>query len=65
MDETDKEYTACTGEIERHTKFWLECLKGRDHSADLHTDWRIILKMDLRKIVFATVDYNHLAPGRD
>jgi hypothetical protein len=27
-----------------HTKFWLESLKGRDHSEDLGVDERIILK---------------------
>jgi hypothetical protein len=39
-----------TGDVARmrgemHTKFWLENLKGRDHSEDLATDGRIILTM--------------------
>jgi hypothetical protein len=31
------------------TKFWLESLKGRDHSEDLDVDGSIILKCILRK----------------
>jgi hypothetical protein len=31
------------------TKFWLESLKGRDHSEDLSVDGRIILKLILRE----------------
>jgi hypothetical protein len=31
------------------TKFWLEILKGRDHSEDLDVDERIILKWILGK----------------
>jgi hypothetical protein len=30
------------------TKFWLESLKGRDHSEDLGEDGRIILKLILK-----------------
>jgi hypothetical protein len=29
--------------FEMHTKFWLENLKGRDHSEDLGIDGRIVL----------------------
>jgi hypothetical protein len=32
-----------------YTKFWLESLKGRDRSEDLHVDGRIILKLIFRK----------------
>jgi hypothetical protein len=32
-----------------HTKFWLECLKGRDHLEDQRIDRRIILKWILGK----------------
>jgi len=32
-----------------HTKFWLENLKGRDHSEDLDVDGRVILQWILQK----------------
>jgi hypothetical protein len=32
------------------TKFWLESLKGRDHSEDIGVGGSIILKLDLREI---------------
>jgi hypothetical protein len=35
---------AWMGRWEMSTKFWLEILKGRDHSYDLDVDGRIILK---------------------
>jgi hypothetical protein len=37
-------YVACMGIREMHKKFWLESLKGRYHSEDIHIDGRIILK---------------------
>jgi hypothetical protein len=42
-----------------HTVFWLEILKGKDHSEDLGTNGKII--MDLREIV----DWMHVAQDRD
>jgi hypothetical protein len=33
------------------TKFWLECLKGIDHSQDLGVDVKLLLKLMLRKCV--------------
>jgi len=32
-----------------HTKFWLESLKGRDHSEDLGIDGKITLEWILQK----------------
>jgi hypothetical protein len=42
-------HLACMGQMRMHTKFWLEGLKGRDHSEDLGIDGKIILEWILRK----------------
>jgi hypothetical protein len=47
-----------------HTVFWLENLKGRDHTEDLSVDGRIILKRILQKR-WENVDRIHLAQDRD
>jgi hypothetical protein len=44
----------CGGDEKMRTKFWLESLKGRDHSEDLGVDRVIILKWILGKWVFGT-----------
>jgi hypothetical protein len=47
-------------------KFLSENLKGRDHSEELGVDGRIIcIIMDLREIVWESVDWMHLAEDRD
>jgi hypothetical protein len=43
------------------TKFWLEILKGRDHSDECTR----CIKMDLTEIVLEGVDWIHLGQGRD
>jgi len=43
-------HVACIGEIRNVYKiFWSENLKGRDHSEDLGTDYKIILEWILWK----------------
>jgi hypothetical protein len=42
------EHVARMGEM-RNTTFWLESLRGRDHSVDLGVNGRIILKWILGK----------------
>jgi hypothetical protein len=44
------------------TKFWLENLKGRNHSEDLGVDGRIILKWISNKM--ESVDWIDLAQDR-
>jgi len=47
-------------------KFLSENLKGRDHSEELGVDGRIIcIIMDLREIVWESVEWMHLAQERD
>jgi hypothetical protein len=49
-----------------HTIFWLENLKGRDHSQDLGRDGKIILEWILRKwIGWEGMDWIHWAQERD
>jgi len=43
------EHVACMVEM-RKTKFWLENLKGRDHSEDLGTDGKMLLEWILGKL---------------
>jgi hypothetical protein len=43
------------------THFWLENLKGRDHTDYVAVDWRVIIKMDLREIGWEVVNWIHLA----
>jgi hypothetical protein len=43
------------------TIFWLENLKGREHSEDVGVDEKIILEWILGKVV----DWTHLAQVRD
>jgi hypothetical protein len=45
------------------TKFWLESVKGRDHSEDLGVDGKIILN-ESWEIGFRGVDCVHLAQDR-
>jgi hypothetical protein len=45
-----------------YTKFWMESLKGRDHSEDLSVDGRIILKWVLGR---EGVDSIHVAQDSD
>jgi hypothetical protein len=45
---------------EMHTRFWLENLKGRDHSEDLGIDGKIILEWILGKWGEG-VDWMHMA----
>jgi hypothetical protein len=47
-----------------YTVFWLQSLKGRDHSEDLGVDGRIILEWILREIRWEAVDWMHLAQDR-
>jgi hypothetical protein len=47
------------------TKFWLECLKGIDHSQDLGVDVKLLLKLMLRKCVRGCVEWIHLAQDMD
>jgi hypothetical protein len=47
-----------------HTVFWLENLKGRDHSEDLGIDGDNI-RMDVREIGWKGVDWLHLDQDRD
>jgi len=42
-------HVACMGKLEMHTIFWLENLRGRDHSEHLSADGRIILEWILGK----------------
>jgi hypothetical protein len=51
------------GTREISIKFWLESLKGRNHSKDPGIHGRI--KMDLREMWFGSVDWIHLAQDRD
>jgi hypothetical protein len=58
---------ACSmhGRNDMHTVFWLENLKGRDHSEDLNVDRRIILEWIIGKLQWEGVDYMHLTWDRD
>jgi hypothetical protein len=47
-----------------HTKFYLENLKGKDHSQDLGTAEDII-RMDLSETEWEGVEWLHLAQDRD
>jgi hypothetical protein len=47
------------------TKFWLESLKGEDHSEYLRVDGKDNTKMDLKEMGFGDVDGIHLAQDRD
>jgi hypothetical protein len=38
------------GDMVMHTKFWLENLKGKDHSEDLGIEGKIILEWILGKL---------------
>jgi hypothetical protein len=46
-----------------HTRFWLEILKGRNHSEELGVDGKIILEWILGKW-WNAVDWFHLAHNR-
>jgi hypothetical protein len=48
-----------------HTKFWLEKLKGRDHSARLRRRWKDSIKMDLGEREWKGVDWFHLTQDTD
>jgi hypothetical protein len=48
-----------------HTKFWLESLKGRDHSGKPRYRKEDNIKMDIRKIGFRCGDWTHLVLDRD
>jgi hypothetical protein len=37
------------GQSEMHTKFWLETMKGRDHSDHVSVGRRIILNWNIKK----------------
>jgi hypothetical protein len=51
------------GEMDMHTKFWMEILKGRDHSQNLGIDGKIILKCILRRV--GRLDWIYLVQDRD
>jgi hypothetical protein len=46
-------------------KFWLENIKGRDHSEDRDVDERMILNWILVKSGLESVDWIHLTQDRD
>lgn len=43
------------------TKLWRESMRGADHSEDLSTDGRILLKWILSKSRLRGVDWNHVS----
>jgi hypothetical protein len=60
-------HVACTGR-QTCTKFWLENLKGIDHSKDLGIDGRkTLVRIDLIEIGWedVVVDWIHVAQDRD
>jgi len=48
------------GEINMHTKYWLQNLSRRTPFEDSVTERRVILKMDIKVIGFQEVDWIHL-----
>jgi hypothetical protein len=58
-------YVAVLRRLKMHTIFWLENLKGRDHSEDLDADMRIILEYHVKERGWEVVYWAHLAQERD
>jgi len=58
-------HVARMGEMRIPIVFWLENLKGRDHSGRPNHRWEDNTEMDLREIGWIGVDWIHLAQDRD
>jgi hypothetical protein len=52
-------------DVNMHTQFWFESLKGRPHRQDLGADGRTILKWILRQLGGRRWTGIHLAQDRD
>jgi hypothetical protein len=55
----------CMGEMINSYKYWSDKLKRRDDSEVLCIGGRIIIRMDLREIIWELVDWMHLPQYMD